>query len=334
MVKKYGLRGREESAMGSKKPGVTRARLLLAFAAIYVLWGSTYLAIRLAIDTLPPFLMAGSRFLVAGAALYAYSSRSGRPALSARHWWNAAVASVLLFVLGNGGVTWAEQTIPSGAAALINATVPAWLLLLDWRYGGRSRPRAMELVGIGLGMAGVAVLSAPGGVDPVGAGVLMLASVAWATGSLFSRYARFPSSPLLTAGMQMLVGGAFLIGLGLAAGEGRRLDPAAASWQSFTAWTYLVVVALVALPAYTWLLTAASPTMVGTHAFVNPLVAVVFGWAFIGEELAGRTGAAAALVVLGVILLVLSRRRPALPTTVVITETEEARSIRPTARIR
>jgi drug/metabolite transporter (DMT)-like permease len=216
---------------------------------------------------------------------------------------------VPLFVLGNGGVTWAEQTIPSGAASLIVATLPAWLLLLDWRFGGRSRPRAVELIGIGLGMAGVAVLSAPGGVDPVGACVLMLASVAWAAGSLFSRYARFPSSPVLTAGMQMLIGGAILVGLGLAVGEGRRLDLAAASWQSFSAWAYLVVVAVVAIPAYTWLLTAASPTLVGTYAFVNPLVAVVFGWAFIGEELAGRTGAAAALVVLGVILLVLSARK-------------------------
>lgn len=130
--------------MGSEKPGVTRTKLVLAFAAIYVLWGSTYVAIRLAVETLPPFLMAGSRFLVAGAFLYAYSSRSGRPALSVRHWWNAAVASVLLFVLGNGGVTWAEQAVPSGAAALIVATLPAWLLLLDWAYGGRSRPWALE----------------------------------------------------------------------------------------------------------------------------------------------------------------------------------------------
>jgi drug/metabolite transporter (DMT)-like permease len=320
--------------MGSKKPGVTRTRLLLAFAAIYVLWGSTYLAIRLAIDTLPPFLMAGSRFLVAGAALYAYSSRSGRPTLSTRHWWNAAVASVLLFVLGNGGVTWAEQTIPSGAAALIVATLPAWLLVLDWGCGRRSKPCGFELVGVGLGIAGVALLSAPGGVDPVGAVALMVASVAWAAGSLFSRYATLPSSSVLTAGMQMLMGGAILVVLGLAVGEGKRFDPAAASWQSFAAWAYLIVVAVVALPAYTWLLTATSPALVGTYAFVNPLVAVVFGWAFLGEELAGRTGTAAALVVLGVILLVLSRRRPALPTTVVITETAKGRSMRSTARVR
>jgi len=320
--------------MGSEKPGGTRIRLLLAFTAIYVLWGSTYLAIRLAIQTLPPFLMAGSRFLVAGATLYAYSSRSGRSAPSARHWLNAAVASVPLFVLGNGGVTWAEQAVPSGAAALIVATLPAWLLLLDWGYGGRSRPRALELVGIGLGMAGVAVLSAPGGVDPVGAGVLMLAAVAWAVGSLFNRYANVPSSPTLTAGMQMLVGGAILVGLGLAVGEGRRLDPAAASWQSFTAWGYLTVVAVVALPAYTWLLTAASPALVGTYAFVNPLVAVVFGWAVAGEELAGRTSEATALVVLGVIFLIGSRRRTGLPASMPATEKVKGRSLRSTAGVR
>jgi drug/metabolite transporter (DMT)-like permease len=155
----------------------------------------------------------------------------------------------------------------------------------------------------------VGVLSSPGGIDPIGAGVLMLAAVAWAAGSLFSRYADLPASPILSAGMQMLVGGALLVVLGIAVGEGGRLDPSAASWQSFLAWAYLTAVAVVALPAYTWLLTATSPALVGTYAFVNPIVAVVLGWTVAGEGLAGRTDAAAALVVLSVILLVWSRRR-------------------------
>jgi drug/metabolite transporter (DMT)-like permease len=298
--------------MGTEPP--PRVRLLLAFAAIYVLWGSTYLAIRLAVETLPPFLMAGTRFLAAGALLYAVASRRGAPNPSPRQWRNAAVASVPLFVVGNGGVTWAEQTVPSGAAALVIATLPAWLLLLDWGYGGRTGPRLAEVAGIGLGLAGVATLSAPGGIDPVWAAVLLVAAVGWAVGSLLNRYADLPASAVLTGGVQMLVGGAVMVGLGLALGEAGRLDPAAVSGRSAGAVAYLVAVALVAVPAYNWLLAVTSPALAGTYAFVNPIVAVLLGWAVAGEALAGRVGVAAALVVLGVILLVWPRgqdpRRP------------------------
>lgn len=287
-----------------------RAKLLLAFAAIYLLWGSTYLAIRLAIDSIPPFLMAGARLLLAGAVLYAIGARPGaRP--TRRHWRNAALASVPLFVIGNGGVTWAELTVPSGAAALVIATLPVWLLLLDWGYGGRGRPRAAELAGIGLGLAGVAVLSSPGGVNPVGAAVLLAAAIAWAVGSLFNRYADLPASPVRVAGMQMLTGGALMVALGLATGEGARFDPAAVTGPSVLAWVYLVAVATVALPAYNWLLTATSPALVGTYAFVNPVVAVLLGWAVLGEGLTARTALAAGLVVLGVLILVWPRRKPA-----------------------
>ncbi|QJW93202.1 EamA family transporter [Frigoriglobus tundricola] len=295
--------------MGSEPP--SRIKLLLAFAAIYVLWGSTYLAIRLAIDTLPPFLMAGTRFLIAGSALYALSHRQAGPRPTGRHWRNATVAAVPLFVIGNGGVTWAEQAIPSGAAALVIATLPAWLLLLDWVYGGRTGPRWIEVLGIGSGLAGVAALSAPGGIDPVGAGVLLLAAVAWAIGSLFNRYAHLPASPVLTSGMQMLAGGVIMVAVGLALGEGGRLDPGGVSGRSIAAVMYLVAVAVVALPAYTWLLSVTSPALVGTYAFVNPVVAVLLGWAALGEAVTGRTALAAALVVSGVMLLVWPRRRTA-----------------------
>lgn len=294
--------------MGSESPAPSRVKLLLAFAAIYVLWGSTYLAIRLAIDTIPPFLMAGTRFLIAGAALHALAARSGLPRPSARQWRNAALGAIPLFVLGNGGVTWAEQAVPSGAAALVIATLPAWLLLLDWVYGGRKGPRVAEVLGIGLGLTGVAVLSAPGGIHPVGAAVLLGAAVAWAVGSLFNRYADLPASPALTAAMQMLAGGVMMVAIGFALGETGRLDPGAVSWQSVAAVAYLVAVAVVALPAYNWLLSVTSPALVGTYAFVNPVVAVLLGWAALGEAITGRTGPAAALVVAGVVLLVWPRR--------------------------
>lgn len=295
--------------METEPPDPPRTKLLFAFAAIYILWGSTYLAIRLAIDTIPPFLMAGSRFLVAGIVLYSLGARAGAPRPSLRHWRNAAIASVPLFVLGNGGVTWAERAVPSGAAALIIATLPAWFLLLDWGYGGRKGPQLRELTGIGLGIAGVATLSAPGGIDPVGAGILMSAAISWAVGSLFNRYADLPASPVRTAGMQMFLGGTIMIALGSMIGEWDRLDPASISGESGLAWGYLVAVAIVALPAYNWLLTATSPALVGTYAFVNPLVAVLLGWAIINEELNERMGTSAVLVVLGVMLLVWPRRR-------------------------
>ena len=295
--------------MGAEAP--SRIKLLLAFAAIYVLWGSTYLAIRLAIDTLPPFLMAGARFLIAGSILFALSTRQPGPRPTGRQWWNAAIAAVPLFVIGNGGVTWAEQAIPSGAAALIIATLPAWLLLLDWVYGGRTGPRLIEVLGIGFGLVGVATLSAPGGIDPVGVVVLLVAAVAWAVGSLFNRYAHLPASPVLTSGMQMLAGGVIMVAVGLALGEGGRLDLGNVSGRSIAAVLYLVAVAVVALPAYTWLLSVTSPALVGTYAFVNPVVAVLLGWAALGEAVTERTALAAVLVVSGVMLLVWPRPRPA-----------------------
>ncbi|QDU23795.1 EamA family transporter [Urbifossiella limnaea] len=293
--------------MGTDPPPA-RLKLLLAFAAIYFLWGSTYLAIRLAIDSVPPFLMAGTRFLIAGPVLYAVGMGRGDPRPTARHWRAAAAGAVLLFVCGNGGVSWAQLTVPTGAAALVVATLPAWLLVLDWGYGGRGRPRARETLGIGLGLGGVAILSAPGGIHPVGTAVLLGATAAWAVGSLVNRYAELPASPVRTAGMEMLAAGVLMVPLGLAIGEGSRFDPGAVTVTSVVALGYLIAVALVALPAYNWLLTVASPAAVGTYAFVNPVVAVLLGAAVLGEELSARTGGAAVLVVLGVALLVWRRR--------------------------
>ncbi|VTR94735.1 multidrug transporter : Uncharacterized protein OS=Chthoniobacter flavus Ellin428 GN=CfE428DRAFT_3859 PE=4 SV=1: EamA: EamA [Gemmata massiliana] len=313
--------------MGSEPP--SRIKLFFAFAAIYILWGSTYLAIRIAIDTIPPFLMAGSRLFTAGAILYALGVRVGHPRPTRLHWRNAALAAIPLFVFGNGGVTWAEQAVPSGAASLVIATLPAWLLLLDWGYGGRAAPRFVELLGLGIGLSGVAVLSAPGGINPIGIGVLLFAAIAWAVGSLLNRYSELPPSPVRVAGMQMLIGGLVMVVFGLALGETQRLNFAAISVKSMAAWVYLAIAALVAIPAYTWLLTVTSPALVGTYAFVNPVVAVFLGWGaallgwVVADEIASeRTGIAAGLVVLGVMLLVWPRKKPE--------AAQQARSTEPT----
>lgn len=294
--------------MGSDPPP-SRVKLLLAFSAIYFLWGSTYLAIKVAITTIPPFLMAGTRFLAAGAVVYLLGSRGEKRWPTARQWRNAAVSGVLMFVLGNGGVTWSEQTVSPGVAALVVATLPAWLLLLDWIYGGRKGPRLVETLGIVLGLGGVAAMSTLGAIDPFGVGALLVASVGWAIGSLVTRYADLPASPIRTAGMQMLIGGAVLVGLGLAVGEGGRLNPAAVTPESVGGWVYLAAVAVVALPAYNWLLSVTSPALVGTYAFVNPVVAVLLDWAVTQQPPAVQTAAAGGAVVLGVALLVWSRWR-------------------------
>jgi drug/metabolite transporter (DMT)-like permease len=295
--------------MGTDRPRVSRVKLVLAFACIYVLWGSTYLAIKVAVQTLPPFLMAGARFLLAGAFLYALGVRPNSPPPTGRQWRNALIAGVPLFVLGNGGVVYAEQTFPSGLAALVVATLPAWLLLFDWAIGGRRGPGLVQVVGVGLGLGGVVLLATPTeGGSLIGVAVLTGASVAWAAGSLFSRYADTPKSAARTSGMQMLAGGTVMVLIGLAAGESNRFSLAAVSVESAVSFAYLVAVAVVALPAYTWLLTVSSPALVGTYAFVNPVVAVVLGSAVAGEALTGRTGLAVVLVMGGVTLLTWPRR--------------------------
>ncbi|MBX9584428.1 MAG: EamA family transporter [Gemmataceae bacterium] len=288
----------------------SRAGVVGCLAILYLVWGSTYLGMRVAMETAPPFLTGGTRFFLAGAVLYVWASARGIDRPTARQWGNAAFAGVLMLLVGNGCVAWAmaAEKVPSGLAALTVATTPAWMVLLDWAWGG-PRPRALVGVGIAAGLAGVAVLAGAGagGVSVAGAAVLTLASVSWAVGSLFARHADLPRSPARTTGMEMLAGGAALAALGAAAGEHAGFDPAGVSLASALAFGYLLAAAVVAMSAFTWLMTVADPGLVGTYAFVNPVVAVVLGAALADEELTARTGAAAALVVLGVALIVWPR---------------------------
>ncbi|HET9768844.1 MAG TPA: drug/metabolite exporter YedA [Thermoanaerobaculia bacterium] len=292
-------------------------RVAAAFAAVYVLWGSTYLAIKFALDSLPPFWMASSRFLIAGTLLYAWARRRGAPAPTRVHWRSALIVGGLLLMGGNGGVVWAEQRVPSGLAALLVATVPLWMVMLDGAGRGWRRPPVQVLLGIGLGLAGVALLVGPGkfagghGVDPLGAGALLLGALCWATGSLYSRRAPLPASPLLGTAMEMLGGGACLAIAGLVSGEWGRLDLAAATPRSLLAVGYLVVFgSLVGFTAYVWLLRVSTPPLVATYAYVNPVVAVFLGWAFAGEPVTARTLAAAAVIVGAVVLITMHRARP------------------------
>jgi drug/metabolite transporter (DMT)-like permease len=285
------------------------ARLVAAFLAIYVIWGSTYLAIRVAIESVPPFLMASARFLAAGAILFAWTRARGGARATWRQWRSAAVVGTLLLAGGNGAVVWSEQRVPSGAVALLVATVPLWMVVLAWLWKGGPRPDWRVATGIALGLAGIAVLIGPealgaGKVDALGAVAVLFGSLAWASGSIYSRTADLPGSQLLATGMEMLAGGAALGILGVASGELGALHFAQISGRSTLAIAYLVVFgSLVAFTAYVWLLKATTPARVATYAYVNPVVAVVLGWAFAGEPLGGRTLLSAG-VVLGAVALI------------------------------
>ena len=290
--------------------------MLAAFAAVYLVWGSTYLGIRFAVETLPPFTMAGVRFVVAGGALWAWSRARGAAPLTRPQWTTAAVAGGLMLLGGNGGVSWAEQVIPSGVAALIVAATPMWMVLLDWARPGGVRPSGAVWLGLAVGVAGIAVLVGPerlGGepVDAVGAAAIAFASFCWALGSIYQRGAPSSSSTLLNVGGQMLAGGAMLLVFGQLVGES--VDVAAVSARSLWALGYLIVFgALVGYSAYVWLLDVTTPARASTYAYVNPVVAVVLGWALAGEPLGPRVLAASVLVVAAVALITTAggRSRP------------------------
>ncbi len=294
----------------------SRARVLAAYAIVYVIWGSTYLAISLAIRTLPPFLMAGARFLVAGLILYAFTRARGaaRPTLS--HWKAATIIGGFLLLIGNGAVVWGEQYVPSGITALLIATVPLWMSLLGWLGPERRRPNVRIAVGLIVGLLGIVVLVGPGAlvgeggtVDLVGSGVIILGALSWAIGSLYARTAVTPPSPGLGTAMQMVAGGLLLVALGLGTGEGHGLDPATMSMTSVSALLYLIIFgSLIGFSAYIWLLRVEPPTRVSTYAYVNPVVAVALGWLIAGEPLSPRTLLAAAIIVGAVVLIVSAPR--------------------------
>jgi drug/metabolite transporter (DMT)-like permease len=298
-------------------------RVIGAFAIVYVIWGSTYLFIRLASETIPPLLMAGARFLVAGAILLAITSRVGGgqgDPIGRRQWGAAGIVGALLLLGGNGGVAYGEQFVPSGTVALLVATVPLFIALFSALFLGQ-RLRRVAVVGIGIGLLGTAVLLRPGGgtADP-GHMLLVLASpLTWAIGSLYATRGPLPRRLMLATGMEMLCGGTLLLVAGLVTGELARLHLDRISLVSALSFAYLVVFgSLIAFSAYVWLLTKVPTTAVATYAYVNPLVAVLLGWAFLGEHITGQTLLAAALIIIAVVLIlsrppVSSRRAPELP---------------------
>lgn len=305
--------------------------ILVAFAAVYLIWGSTYLAIRVGVESFPPLLLAGSRHLVFGLMFYPMLRwQTGiRPTLA--HWRTAAFTGFLLLFVGNGGVCIAEQTVPSGVTALLVATVSLWMVLVDWLRPGGTRPVARVLLGLLLGFAGLGLLVGPkelGGsarINPTGVAILLVASFAWACGSLYSKHGQMPSSPLLGATMQSLTGGITLWIVGWVSGEVHSLHLAAVSTRSWVAVGYLIFFgSMMGFSAYIYLLKHSTATRVATYAFVNPLVALFLGWLLLGESITLRTLLAAAVILAAVLLVITAPHRQAPQTAASLPETVEA----------
>jgi len=293
-----------------------RLRIALAFLSIYTIWGSTYLAIRFAIETFPPFLMAAIRFLIAGGVLYGWMRLRGASSPTRANWKATTIIGGFLLLGGNGGVTNAELVIPSGLAAVLITIVPIWMALLELLRRDRIVPTPQVVLGLILGFAGVVLLVGPGdlggssGLNPLWAGVLILSSLSWAIGSVYSRKASLPTAPLLGSGMEMLAGGVLLLVASLVSQEWVGFQPSNVSLLSFVSFLYLIVFgSLIAFSAYVWLLTKTTTAKVSTYAYVNPVVAVLLGYFLAGEQLTLRTLLASSVIIIAVVVITTYKSR-------------------------
>ena len=284
-----------------------------ALSAVYLIWGSTYLAIRFTVETIPPFVSAAFRFIVSGACLYTWRRFAGDPKPTAVEWRSAAKVGIFLLLGGNGGVVWASQFIPSSLAALLVATVPLWMVVIDSARPGKQRPSIAAVTGILIGFGGVVLLIRFATSDPLvlnlfGTTAVLFASLSWALGSLYARTAKLAAAPLLATGMEMFGGGVALLVIATVLGEWNQLDIDAISAHSALALAYLTAVGSAAFVAYVWLLRVAPTPLVSTYAYVNPLVAVLLGYFLANEPMTGRTLFAATLIIGSVVLVSAPKR--------------------------
>jgi len=298
-------------------PPPARAAVLAGLLTIYLVWGSTYLAIRVAVETMPPFLMAAARFLVAGGLLFAFLKLRGGPTPTARQWRANTVIGAFLLLGGNGAVVWAEQFVPSGLTALLIGVGPLFIVLTEWAWPGGLRPTARTFSALLLGFAGVVWLAAPwqnpaqGGLHFGGVLAILLGCVCWSLGSITSRHSRHGASPILASALQMLSGGGALLLAAALHGDFTRLDFATISGASWGAFAYLVIVgSLVGFSTFVWLMKHCPPAQVATYAYVNPVVAVILGYLILDEPVTSRTLVASAIIIAAVVLITLEKNAP------------------------
>lgn len=296
----------------------TRYKIYLAFASVYLIWGSTYLAIALAIKTMPPFLMAGVRFVFAGALLYGFLRARGPVKTTAKEWLSCGITGTFMLLGGNGGVVWAEQYVPSGLAALLISLLPIWVLLLSPLFGLPRNVTRLKIFGIILGFAGLVLLINPGSIfhsdslNIPGSIALICATLFWAIGSLYTRKGSFPANKLLSTAMQMITGGTALLIFSGFYGDFAHFNPSAVTTEAVLAFFYLVFFgSIIGYTSYVWLLEHTEPQKVVTYAYVNPVVAVFLGWALNNEPLTGTILLAAVVIIGAVVLILTGNKKPA-----------------------
>jgi drug/metabolite transporter (DMT)-like permease len=324
----------------------SRFALILGFATIYLVWGSTYLGIKIAVETMPPFLMAAGRFFIAGALITAFIAFTRGFKATRKQWIDNSLIGAFLLLGGNGLVSWAEQKVPSGIATLMVSVGPLFIVLLDWgalkffNDGKRgSRPNLATFAGIALGFTGLVMLVGPDvfrggtdGLDPARIIGLIFACLFWSVGSLYTRYASQPAEPFTGAGIQMLAGSGWLLLVSLARGELTGFSFAQVSANSFWAWVYLIIFgSLIGFTTFVWLMKHSTPSRVATYAYVNPIVAVFLGWLVLDETVSPRIFLAAAIIIAGVAIITIAKNKKTLatpPRQAVAAATEEVRANR------
>jgi drug/metabolite transporter (DMT)-like permease len=299
------------------RPAPSRTALILAFAAIYLIWGSTYLGIRVAVETLPPFLMAGMRFAVAGSLVFGFLKLRGASWPTAPQWKDQAIVGTFLLLGGNAVVSWAEQKTPSGITSLILGASPLIMAILDWVRPHGTRPTTALVGGVVVGIVGLALLLSPDAIPPgnrppaIYIVAIFLSSVSWWTGSLYSKHTSTGTPLLMASAMQMLCGSVSMLLMGLILGEGRGFHFASVTPHSWLAFSYLIIMgSIVAFPVYVWLLEHSTPAKVSTFAYVNPVVAIFLGWFMLGEPLNPRILIATAVIIGAVVIITIGRTRP------------------------
>lgn len=313
--------------MTASEKAPTQAALIAGFAAIYLIWGSTYLGIRIAVETMPPFMMAGVRFLVAGGIVAAFIGFTRGFRATAAQWRDNAIIGGFLCLGGNGLVSWAEEKVPSGIATLIISAGPVFIVLMDWavhaffKDGKRgTRPGAMTFMGLALGIVGLAILVGPdvlatgaGSLDSWRVAGLLAATFLWGVGMLYMRYVSSPAEPFTASGIQMLCGSGWLLLTSVATGELARFNPDAITGRSMIAWAYLVIFgSLIGFSTFTWLMKHSTPARVSTYAYVNPVVAVFLGWLVLHEPVSPRIFVAAGVIIAGVAIITVARNKKTL----------------------